>query len=121
MASAALTKRSLDLADLVDQTVDVTEFRVSRVAFQDISDLISGWSNRSDLLTIAGLKEILTRLWWGRICVLQEVALSKNFYFVCGDRMITRYWCSAVINANYGFWQILVIILDTSGRTRRLI
>jgi hypothetical protein len=38
------------------------------------------------LLPDAGMHLLLTRPWWGRIWVLQEITLPENTEFVCGTR-----------------------------------
>ncbi|KAK3216165.1 hypothetical protein GRF29_8g2423304 [Pseudopithomyces chartarum] len=73
--------------------------RVTRKALQDLFYSISGWNDDRNVLPIANIKRLFTRPWWGRIWVLQEVAIPEKVEFTCGTKRITRRRCSAALNA----------------------
>jgi hypothetical protein len=81
----------------------------SITAMQDLLHSIDGWHSRDKLLPMAGLKRLLGRPWWGRVWVLQEIALPQHAEFVCGTRTISRRWFSAAYNAYYAFWEFLAL------------
>jgi hypothetical protein len=78
-------------------------------AIQDLLHSIDGWHSRNNLLPMAGLKRLLSRPWWGRVWVLQEIALSHHAEFVCGTKTISQCRFSAAYNAYYAFWEFLAL------------
>jgi hypothetical protein len=84
----------------------------SKAIFQDtlhrLFYSISGWHDQDNLLPVAGMKQLFTRPWWGRIWVLQEITVPENAEFICGTKRITRRRCSAALNAYCALWSILM-------------
>jgi hypothetical protein len=76
---------------------------------QGLLHSIDGWHSGDNLLPMAGLKRLLHRPWWGRVWVLQEVALSHHAEFVCGTKTISRRGFSAAYNAYYALWEFLAL------------
>lgn len=81
--------------------------RVTRKALQDLFYSISGWNDDRNVLPIANIKRLFTRPWWGRIWVLQEVAIPEKVEFTCGTKRITRRRCSAALNAYCALWSTI--------------
>ena len=69
---------------------------------------ISGWHQQDNLIPLAGMRRLFERPFWGRIWILQEIALPDNAQFVCGTRRISRRRCSAAINAYTALWMLLM-------------
>jgi hypothetical protein len=63
---------------------------VTREALRDLFYSISGWDGQRNPLPIDDIKRLFTRPWWGRIWVLQEIAIPENSGFICGTKWITR-------------------------------
>ena len=55
---------------------------------------ISGWHQKGNLMPLAGMQRLFERPFWGRIWILQEIALLDNAQFVCGTRRLSRRQCS---------------------------
>jgi hypothetical protein len=83
------------------------EFSIT--AIQRLLHCIDGRHSRDKLLPMAGLRRLLRRPWWGRVWVLQEIALPHHAEFVCGTKTISRRWFSAAYNAYYAFWEFLAL------------
>jgi hypothetical protein len=83
--------------------------KFSITATQALLYSIDGWHSRDKLLPMAGLKRLLGRSWWGRVWVLQEIALPHYAEFVCGTKIISRRWFSAAYNVYYAFWEFLAL------------
>jgi hypothetical protein len=64
--------------------------KFSIAAMEALLHPIDGWHSEEKLLPMAGLKHLLGRLWWGRVWVLQEIALPHYAEFVCGTKSISR-------------------------------
>jgi hypothetical protein len=91
--------------------------RVSKYAMRNLLHSIDGWHDQNKLLPMAGIKRLFGRPWWGRVWVLQEIALPEQAEFVCGTKRISRRRFSAAYNAYYGLWEVLA---QQSRRGRRL-
>jgi hypothetical protein len=78
-------------------------------AMQALLHSIDGLHSRDKLLPMAGLTRLFGRPWWGRVWVLQEIALPQHAEFVCGTRIISRRWFSAAYNAYYALWEFLAL------------
>ena len=93
---------------------------IRREELESLFHSISGWHDQRNLLPVADMKKFLTRPWWGRIWVLQEVTVTKNVDFLCGVKSITQTRLSAAINAYSAFWHTLMSksITDHSSLTR---
>jgi hypothetical protein len=92
--------------------------KVSKYAIRNLLHSIDGWHDRDKLLPIAELQPLFRRPWWGRIWVLQEIALSQHAEFVCGTRRISRSRFAAAFNAFYALSE--VIALQQSRQRRDL-
>lgn len=97
--------------------VDGTTYSVPTVILRDLFNSISGWAGQDDLLPIAGIKRFLTRSWWGRIWVLQEVTFAKDADFICGSKKIDKTRCSAAINAYIILWDVLYAAFRRDSRS----
>jgi hypothetical protein len=86
--------------------------KFSIAAMQALLHSIDGWHSEEKLLPMAGLKHLLGWPWWGRVWVLQEIALPHYAEFVCGTKSISRSWFSAAYNAYYAFWEFLALRLQ---------
>jgi hypothetical protein len=91
----------------------------STKASLDILHSIDGWHGKDRLLPMVGLKQLFRRSWWGRVWVLQEIALPRHAEFVCGTKRISRRLFSAAYNAYYALWEILALQSQTE-REREL-
>ncbi|KAK5327187.1 hypothetical protein LTR70_001662 [Exophiala xenobiotica] len=90
--------------------IRTTDHRIKPISRETLIDLfhsISGWYQEDSLFPVAGMQRLFTRSWWGRIWVLQEIALPERAYFVCGTRRISRHRCRAAMNAYNALWTIL--------------
>lgn len=82
-------------------------------AFKDIFRMISGSDPRETpsqilrLEALDALERLFTRAWWGRVWVLQEIAVSERAEFICGSVRISRHHLCAAINAYSAFRSIL--------------
>ncbi|KAI0422749.1 HET-domain-containing protein [Xylaria grammica] len=77
---------------------------------------INGWSDGGRCFPIREMKNLLRRPWFGRVWVLQEIALSKEAVFVCGTTEIDRRILAAAMNAFECFrW---VVIAKSLGDIR---
>ncbi|KAI1252409.1 hypothetical protein MGN70_006984 [Eutypa lata] len=82
-------------------------------AFKDIFRMISGSDPRGTpsqilrLEALDALERLFTRAWWGRVWVLQEIAVSERAEFICGSVRISRHHLCAAINAYSAFRSIL--------------
>jgi hypothetical protein len=83
------------------------ENKVFITAIQDLLHSIDGCHGRDSLLPMAGLKHLFSRPWWGRVWVLQEIALPHRAEFVCGTKHISRHRFRAAYNAYYALWQFV--------------
>jgi hypothetical protein len=83
--------------------------KFSITKMQNLLHSIDGLHSRDKLLPMAGLKRLLHRPWWGRVWVLQEIALPQHAEFVCGTRIISRRWFSAAYNAYDALWEFLAL------------
>lgn len=89
-------------------TVDGSVKLIPRQALIDLFCSISGWHCKDDLFPVAGMQRLFTRPWWGRVWVLQEIALPGNALFVCGTQSVSRRRCRAALSAYIGLWTILM-------------
>ena len=83
---------------------------LAMVARRDLEDLfhsISGWRRRNNLFPLEEMVKFFARPWWGRIWVLQEVALSDNVIFACGKLEISRRRMIAAMSAYVALWTVL--------------
>uniref|UniRef100_A0A0B7KM10 Heterokaryon incompatibility domain-containing protein n=1 Tax=Bionectria ochroleuca TaxID=29856 RepID=A0A0B7KM10_BIOOC len=76
---------------------------LTREDYMPLFGFIDVYYEQKGLKMIRALKHFITRPWWGRIWVLQEIALPENALFVCGTKMISRDRCAAAIRI-YGMW-----------------
>ncbi len=86
------------------------EFFLSLSLEPELTDLlegIGGWHSEANILPIKGMKRLFTRPWWGRVWVLQEIALAEQAVFICGSSKISRRRLCAAINAYSAFWALL--------------
>ncbi|KAK5094375.1 hypothetical protein LTS08_008594 [Lithohypha guttulata] len=90
------------------ETVDGSVKLIPRQALIDLFCSISGWHCKDDLFPVAGMQRLFTRPWWGRVWVLQEIALPGNALFVCGTQSVSRRRCRAALSAYIGLWTILM-------------
>ncbi|KAI0534298.1 HET-domain-containing protein [Xylaria digitata] len=60
---------------------------------------INGWIGEGNCFPIREMKKLLERPWFGRVWVLQEIALSQEAIFICGDLKINRKRLAAAMNA----------------------
>lgn len=74
---------------------------IPRQALVDLFLAISGWHRETNLFPVAGMQRLFTRPWWGRVWVLQEIALPEKAFFVCGTQSISRRRCRAALSAYY--------------------
>lgn len=84
--------------------------RIPRNGFLDIVDLfysISGWHDQDDLLPIEGIRELFNRPYWGRIWILQEVALQENSDLIWGAESITQRRMAAALVAYLALWGVI--------------
>ncbi|VUC25546.1 unnamed protein product [Clonostachys rosea] len=79
----------------------------SRIDMNNLFYLINGSRGQGGPISIAALKSLLTRPWWGRIWVMQEIALSKSAVFVCGTKRISRDGLRAMVNSYQAWYFIL--------------
>lgn len=81
--------------------------------FKEIFRMISGLDPRETPLQILrlealeALERLFTRAWWGRVWVLQEIAVSGRAEFICGSARISRHHLCAAINAYSAFRSLL--------------
>lgn len=80
MALESTTNNCQNAEDITVEKFD--ESTVSRKRLHKLFNSLSGWSDQDKLVSVAGVKALFTRPWWGRIWVLQEVTVSKNTIFV---------------------------------------
>lgn len=113
--SPNLAKRERELPYIFLSYEESIIGKVSRYSLRELFDCISGFKDQDNLLPMEGMKKFFTRSWWGRIWVLQEVALPEDVEIMCGTKMITRRRCGAVINAYCALRQVL-----TTGFKSRL-
>lgn len=86
--------------------------QVSKHALKSLLDSISGWESQDQLLPTADLNRLVRRAWWGRVWVLQEIALPNRAYFACGTKRIHRRTFRAAFNAYYALWNTLASSLQ---------
>ncbi|KAH0843862.1 hypothetical protein AYO21_09900 [Fonsecaea monophora] len=95
---------------------------VSREELENLFYLMSGWREQDHLLPVAGIKRFFTRFWWGRIWMLQEMALPENAELLCGSKRISRRRCNAAISAYGALWATFMEKIqkgDTTSLTRQ--
>ncbi|KAI1073928.1 HET-domain-containing protein [Whalleya microplaca] len=73
----------------------------------DLFHTISGWHSKANLLPVPGMKSLFERAWWGRVWVLQEIAVSERAEFICGSVRISRCRLCAAFNAFAAFRALL--------------
>ncbi|KAF2002319.1 HET-domain-containing protein [Amniculicola lignicola CBS 123094] len=67
-----------------------------------------GWDVMGDVLPPTPLKEILSRPWWKRVWILQEVTVSKKPVFTCGHKSMsfeTMYAALSVLEFFQDAWK----------------
>ena len=107
LASDLSSPRDLSLSEIAIMTIAGKRSSFSRQKVNNLFFAISGWHDQDNLIPTAGMKRLFTRPWWGRIWVLQEIALPENGEFMCGTKRITRRRCSAALNAFLALWFVL--------------
>ncbi|KAI0906022.1 HET-domain-containing protein [Ustulina deusta] len=65
---------------------------------------INGWSSKGKGFPVREMKNLLKRPWFGRVWVLQEIALSRRATFICGTARIDIVRLRAAVNAYRCFW-----------------
>lgn len=103
MASTAKNPHDRDRPNILTKLPNGDVITVSAAA---VWNLYSSMENSYDAVhgpLIDGIQEFFTRPWWGRVWVLQEIALSNEVEIFCGAKQISRRRCSAFINAHYAF------------------
>ncbi|KAI3327944.1 HET-domain-containing protein [Xylariaceae sp. AK1471] len=68
---------------------------------------VSGWHSHTNLFPVPGMKRLFTRVWFKRVWVLQEIALSERAKFICGSLRIDRDRLCAALNAYSAFRDVL--------------
>lgn len=76
---------------------------ISWNALWNLFSLIENSYDDVDGALVDGIQKVFTRPWWGRVWVLQEIALSDEVEIFCGSKKISRRRCTAFINAHYAF------------------
>ncbi|CAG9981192.1 unnamed protein product [Clonostachys byssicola] len=77
---------------------------LTREDYMPFFGFIDAYYEQNGLERIRALKDFITRPWWGRIWVLQEIALPKNARFVCGTKTLSRDRCAAAIRTYRMWW-----------------
>ncbi|KAI0427763.1 HET-domain-containing protein [Xylaria sp. FL1042] len=75
-------------------------------------DMINGWNGEGKIFPIPEMKKLLERPWFGRIWVLQEIALSQEAIFICGNMKINRTRLAAAMSAYQCFSRALWGMFD---------
>ncbi|CAH0024970.1 unnamed protein product [Clonostachys rhizophaga] len=87
---------------------------LTREDYMPLFGFIDAYYEQKGLKMIGALKDFITRPWWGRIWVLQEIALPENAQFVCGTKTISRDRCAAAIRT-YRMWWMSLAEKATAG------
>lgn len=90
-----------------------------REDYMPLFDFIDAYYEQKGLKMIRALKYFITRPWWGRIWVLQEIALPENAQFVCGTKTISRDRCASAIRT-YSMWWMSLAEKATTGKLSTL-
>ncbi|RWA07572.1 hypothetical protein EKO27_g7529 [Xylaria grammica] len=69
---------------------------------------INGWSGGGRCFPVREMKSLFRRPWFGRVWVLQEIALSKEAVFIYGTTEINRRILAAAMNAFECFKRVLI-------------
>jgi hypothetical protein len=89
--------------------LDEKPLPVSKRALERLLQSITDSESQYQLRLIAGLNRLLRRPWWGRVWVLQEIALPGLAYFACGTKRISRQRFRAALNTYYAFWHLMAL------------
>ncbi|KAF2966163.1 hypothetical protein GQX73_g7402 [Xylaria multiplex] len=68
---------------------------------------INGWDIEGKCFPIPEMKNLLERRWFGRVWVLQEIALSREAIFICGTLKIDRERLAAAVNVYQCFTKVV--------------
>ncbi|CAH0057524.1 unnamed protein product [Clonostachys solani] len=87
---------------------------LTREDYMPFFGFIDAYYEQNGQKMMRALKDFITRPWWGRVWVLQEIALPENARFVCGTKTISRDRCAAAIRT-YRMWWMSLAEKSTAG------
>jgi hypothetical protein len=90
------------LKEVLDAEFDRCTYAQTRSTVLRLGNLfhkINGWNSKGKGFPVREMKNILERPWFGRVWVLQEIAVSERATFICGTIRIDRVRLCAAMNA----------------------
>ncbi|KAK5637271.1 hypothetical protein RRF57_012983 [Xylaria bambusicola] len=96
------TARAIQYLNKLGQTAEVCGFHYGSHQGTHV------WEEFSNPALDASLKDFFKKAWWGRLWVLQEIAVPKRAEFVSGSLRISRTRLCAALNACQALWTLLM-------------